>query len=137
MLHRLSMSHIHIAVRSLYLVLMEMLEFCDILLKFIKDDVAIANRLRTSSEHFPSAVILLPKYLNDTAVSRSVPFIGWFELVSFSLFQLSVFCSFLHLFLSHISFMLCLIVKLVLEDLLHCCSQLEMCTTADVLLKRQ
>ena len=75
MLHRVSMSHIHIVVRSLYFVLIQMLEFRDILLKFVKDDVAIANRLRTSSEHFPSAVILLPKYLNDTTVSRSVPII--------------------------------------------------------------
>ena len=45
-----------IVVRSLYLVLIEMLEFLQALRRFIKDAVAIANRLRTSSEHFPSAV---------------------------------------------------------------------------------
>ena len=50
-----------------------MLEFRHILLRLIKDDVAIADRLRTSSEHFPSAVILLPKYLNESNVSRSLP----------------------------------------------------------------
>ena len=62
-----------IIVRGLYLVLIEMLEFLQQLLRFIKDAVVIANRLRTSSDHFPSAVNLLPKYLNESTVSRSLP----------------------------------------------------------------
>ena len=60
-----------IVVRSLYFVLMEMLALRQVLLRFIKDDVAIANRVRTS-EHFPSAVASVPKYTLSSSTKTTV-----------------------------------------------------------------
>ena len=81
-------------VRSLYLVLILMLEFCHKLLRFIINNVAIAKSLFISLKHFPSAVILLPKYLNESNVSRTLPIIriNWARsFLSFSTISILLF----------------------------------------------